>query len=158
RSLEELLAEGKILLEHTTFLINTGVSGKSYLVRKNAGLSDEDLGMTLLDRYSTDLPVLRELYGRIDDTKTLSELLREQPMPRTQWISLLYTLISRDLIVATDVAAAGKLQFPQPIPIESSLVESAMQTLTLSGTGIFTYPAFLYFLQQEHKRFRRGGQ
>ncbi len=157
RSLDELLAEGRILLEQTAFLINSGVSGKTYLVRKNAGLSDEDLKLTLLDRYSSDLPILMDLYKRIDDTRTLSELLREQPMPRTQWISLLHTLNSRDLVSFTDIAPESKLQFPQPIPIERSLVESAVQMLT-SETGLITYPAFLFFLQQEHKRFRRGGQ
>lgn len=54
-----------------------------------------------------------------------------------------------------DVAIA---EMPKEITIDKDVIRSVEMNLSRAETGIFTYPAFLYFLQQEQARFQRGGQ
>ncbi len=43
------------------------------------------------------------------------------------------------------------------VDAESMAMQGVLRALCRPETGLFTYPAFLYFVDQEYRRFRRGG-
>jgi hypothetical protein len=49
-------------------------------------------------------------------------------------------------------------EMPAEVTIDKDVIRSVEMNLSRAETGIFTFPAFLYFLQQEHARYQRGGQ
>ncbi len=49
-------------------------------------------------------------------------------------------------------------ELEQEAELDPDLMRSVEWSLKRAETGIFTYPALLYFLHQEHVRFQRGGQ
>jgi len=52
--------------------------------------------------------------------------------------------------------AGGPAKF-DPVEIDQGAIDSVLQILSRSETGILTQSAFMFFLQQEYYRFRRGG-
>jgi hypothetical protein len=157
KRLDSLLMEGVTLLDQWVFLLGMGICKQSYLTQKDATLTEEDFSLSLLDRAGGDLADLKAFYDRIDGQSTLEQLLGRQPMSKAGWVPLLYNLVSRDLVGAVTNLPGRRQSLPDPIAIDESVVDSITKLLSRSETGMVSYPALLYFLQQEHHRFRRGG-
>jgi hypothetical protein len=91
---------------------------------------------------------------------------------------LIHNLISLEATAAKErrereaaKAAADALERQEPVQyevpvaeiakevvIDTELIHTVEMTLSRAETGIFNYPAYLYFLQNEHARYQRGGQ
>jgi len=58
-----------------------------------------------------------------------------------------------------DAAAKSDLddEGPEAFDADSMAIQGVVRLLCRPETGLFTYPAFLYFVDQEYRRFRRGG-
>jgi GGDEF domain-containing protein len=158
RRLDSLLMEGITLLDQWVYLVASGIRKTSYLVRKQPDISDSDFSMSLLDRAGGELSDLKELYERIDGKSTLDQVLARHQMPKSQWVPMLYNLVSRDLVAAADSLPASGPKMPEAMVIEESVLDSVTKALSRSETGILSYPALLYLLTQEFYRFKRGGQ
>jgi hypothetical protein len=70
----------------------------------------------------------------------------------------MFNLLSCGLISATSTPPAGsKASLLPSIDIDRTAIQSVLKTLTRPETGIFTYPAFLYFLEQEYFKCQAAG-
>lgn len=158
KSLELLVKDGEALLEQWLFLSGVGVHPESALVRTRPDIPDEDFTLTLLDRAGCDLGNIKAFYERIDDWSTLAQVLAGHPLPRAEWVPILFYLVSRNLVTAVARSAAQRPNLPEPIQIDQSAIDGVLRSLSRSETGLMSYAALLYLLKQEYFRFKRGGQ
>lgn len=157
KRLETLLMEGITLLDQAVFLSGVGCGKTSYLLRREPDITEEDFNLSLLDRTGGDLMDMRAFYDRMDDQSTLEQVLGRQPMAKTQWVPILYNLVTRNLVSVAQTLPGKRQILPDALPIDQAVIENCTKLLSRSETGMLSYPAFLYFLTQEFQRFKRGG-
>ncbi len=154
KRLDAILMEGVTLLDQWKYLETAGLKQESCLVRKNAMMSEQELSARLEKGAPLPLEHQIEFYDMIDNRNTLSDLLRKRPMQTTQWVPLLFNLVSCGLVQITDQAPAqNRLARLKSIGVDENQFQSVIKTLTRSETGILNYYAFIYFLEQEYLRY-----
>ena len=68
---------------------------------------------------------------------------------------MVYHLVSNDVVrIANEAKQSSAIE---PHPIDATAIQSVMMTLRRAETGMFVYPAFLYFLELEYFRSYRSG-
>ncbi len=160
KRLDLLLMEGVALLDQSKYLKSAGVKMESYLMRRHKTIKESDFEQTVSRGAPIDLALQKQVYQSIDNTSTLFDILRRLPLARAQWTPVLFNLITCDLVAVTDRAPVVTIDKPAPLEalgIDRASIQAAVAALQRPETGLFTYPAFLYFLEQEHFRFQSFG-
>lgn len=154
RRLDSVLMEGVALLDQSKYLDTAGLKMESCLVKKNAMMSEEEFAARLEKGAPIALEPQLDFYELIDNRNTLFDLLRKRPMPKVEWVPILFNLVSCGLVQITDQApAANRIARLKSLGIDDNAVQSVVKTLTRSETGILSYHAFIYFLDQEYLRY-----
>jgi GGDEF domain-containing protein len=99
---------------------------------------------------------MRKFYRSLDGRKTMDEILRSMHFPRVQLINVLYHLVINDLVRISSAIVIEKAEEMHPRAIDSVAIQGVMMNLRRLETGMFIYPAFLYFLEQEYFRCHRS--
>lgn len=157
--IESLVIKGVQLVDKVSFLKNVGLIPDSVLQRKHAEVSSHDFdGMAARDN-TIDPALLKKFYAAIDDRTTVKAQIEKMRLSRSQWIPLVAVLLNMDLITFTNDFVPVKEEKASIAPkvIDKSKIHSVMMGLRRPETGMFTYPAFLYFLEQEYFRGYRSG-
>lgn len=153
KRVDNLLMEGITLLDQNKFLKDRGLKSQSYLARKHASLTEDEFKSALGRGAPLDLATQKKFYSSVDNGSTLLELLRRVPMIKNEWVPIMFNMISCDLLTISDEAPAGVAVAPvvsvPPFDIDRTAVQGVVRALTRQETGIFSYPAFLYFIEQE---------
>lgn len=158
KPLDQLLMEGVTTLDQYRSLQKSGLMMDSYLLRKFPWLTEEQFEKAVSGGLPVDLSVQKRLYKQIDHKSTLFDILRRKPLSRSQWVPILFNLLSCDLIVISDKPTrAAKRSTLEVVGIDQSAIHAALNQLTRPETGLLSYPLFLYFLDQEYARFERTG-
>lgn len=157
--LETLVVKGVQLGDHLNYLRHAGVAPESVLVKKRRDLTDFELSASIAGDAKIDSDALILFFNSIDDRSTIKQMTKRLNMPRSVWAPIVCHLVERDYVsFSNDLVAPttdrGNLQAKV---IDTSLIHSVMMSLRRAETGMFTYPAFLYFLEQEYFRAYRSG-
>lgn len=154
RRLDAMLMEGVTLLDQTKYLDSAGLKEESVLVKKNAMISEEEFKARLAKGAPLDLEQQLDFYELIDNKNTLFDLRRKRPMTRMQWVPILFNLVSCGLVQITDQAPQqSRLANLKSLGVDESSIQGVMKTLVRPETGILTYHAFIYFVDQEYLRY-----
>jgi len=155
RRLDAMLMEGVTLIDYNQYLTTkSGLKMESYLSRKFPDLEESDFELQLADALPINLQSQKEFYNKIDDATTLLDILRSKPMTKAQWLPILFNLVTSQLVVISNVQpASAKRANLESIGVDPLVIEHARQGMVRSETGIFNYPCFLYFLEQEYARY-----
>ena len=95
-----------------------------------------------------------DFYEEIDNRNTLFDLLRNHPMNKVDWVPILFNLVSCGLVQVTDQAPQqNRLAGLKSLGIDDAAIQGVVKNLLRPETGIFTYPAFIYLLDQEYLRY-----
>jgi GGDEF domain-containing protein len=151
-SLEHSIMDGLALLDKKKHLDSAGLTLESYLVKKQKKVADSELKVFLMKSADVDIAVQIEVYRKIGARCTLADLLRDRPMESALWIKILFNFLTCGLIdiKPPDATVRGLLDFMG----EAKASVQAVESLCLRPeTGIYTYPALLYFLQYEFFRY-----
>jgi len=160
KRLDSLLMEGVTLLDQVKYLSTSGLKPESYLLRKHKSLSEADFERLVSKGAPLDLNVQKQFYQAIDNKSTLMDILRRRPLNKTEWTPVMFNLMTCDLLTISDQPphVTRALSAPlQALGIDMAAIQGVAKSLQRSETGIFTYPAFLYFLEQEYFRFLSSG-
>lgn len=154
RRLDAMLMEGVTLLDQTKYLDSAGLKMESVLVKKNAMISEEEFKARLSKGAPLDLEQQLDFYEVIDNKNTLFDLLRKRPMTRMAWVPILFNLVSCGLVQITDQAPQqSRLANLKSMGIDESQIQGVLKGLVRPETGILTYHAFIYFVDQEYLRY-----
>jgi FOG: GGDEF domain len=155
--LDSLIIQGVQLLDKYNFLKNLGFRNDCILAKANENLTEVDLATMLSIGDPAHIEMQRRIYSAIDSTTPADELIKYLGLQRSRWIPALSHLFRCKLVtVRGDQHSKGKRALA-PKPVDSAAIQAVMMKLRRADTGMFNYPAFLYFLEQEYFRGHRAG-
>jgi GGDEF domain-containing protein len=156
---ESLIVMGVHLVDKVAFLKNVGLLPESVLIRKHEGLTQQDFENLASREQGIDPLLLKRFFQSLDDKTSMRGLIDKLRISRSQWVPVVNLLLNADLITFTNDFVAVKEEKPSIAPklIDKAKIHSVMMNLRRPETGMFTYPAFLYFLEQEYFRGYRSG-
>jgi hypothetical protein len=156
KRLEFLIMEGCTFQDQQKSLLKNGLTMDAVLVRKHASLSEKEFEDMVSKGAPVDMGMQKRLYVATDNKTSLFEILRSTPLQKVEWVPLLFNLLTCGLIefrkisLQTQTTSHSKLAL-----VDWTQVKSAEKLLTRGDTGLYTYPAFLYFVDKEFCRYDR---
>jgi GGDEF domain-containing protein len=154
RRFESLLIEGAALLDQQNFLTKKGLKLGSYLFRKYVNLTEQQFEAALAEAPPIDMTVQKRFYQQVDNKNTLAEILRRFPLQKTDYIPVLFNMVSSTLVELSDIPSlAGKQANLEEIGIDPALVTASFKAICRPESGILNFPLFLHFLELEYLRF-----
>lgn len=155
QALDTLMLKGVKIIDCANFLANAGIDADSLLDKKQTSLTKEEFD-TIVNSSQIDTTTLKKLYDRFNSTITLAEAARGLGLPRSKWAGLVAQLLRLDLIKKCEPKMANRTLMPKLI--KSEVVEGIANSLRNPDSGMYTYEAFLYFLEMEYlRRYRAEG-
>ncbi|MBI5172908.1 MAG: DUF4388 domain-containing protein [Candidatus Melainabacteria bacterium] len=154
RRTEELSGKAKSIIDLGTFLERAGIKLNTRLTRNHASLSEQEFEAAVSPLVPLDLEIQKRFYQLIDNKSALLEIIDKGKFNRCHWIPALYNLMSGSLVTAEEEMVehqntTGNLT----IGIDRSTVEQFAKSHIYSDTGIVTFVALLYFIEQEFYRY-----
>jgi diguanylate cyclase (GGDEF)-like protein len=156
QSIESLVEQSIQLSERTSYLTSVGIKSDSVLCPAMPGLTDAEFVQRAGNAAPIEMEELKRFYHSITGKETIEEALRAMQWPRVQMINVVYHLLRHGLVKISNGIMLQKASVLKPRPIEASAIQSVMMSLRKLETGMFSYPAFLYFLEQEYFRCHRS--
>lgn len=155
-TIETLVAQSTLLSDRTNRLKELGMLPTSTFLPMITMLSQGDFLARVQENCPTDPDTISRVYCSLDGTRTFEELCRFLHLSRIQLLHIIFHLYIKEVIkIANDVRPKSALTM-NPRVIDNSAIQSIMMSLRRAETGLFIYPAFLYFLEQEYFRAYRS--
>lgn len=153
RRLDSMIMEGITLLDQRKFLLGQGLKPEIYLFKKDTTMNAVEFQSRLSKGAPLELGPQKGFYDLIDNRSRLQDILQRRPMSRPEWIPILFNLVSCNLVGLADTPPnAGRAVGLAATDIDRSVIQQVMRNLVRGETGMFTYPAFLFFLEQEFSK------
>ena len=153
RRLDGMIMEGITLLDQNKFLTKQGLKPESFLIRVEAKISPEEFKNRVSRGAPLDLASQMSMYELCDGRLRLQDILQRRPMMKTEWIPLVFNLMSCGLINIVDVSPyATKAAGLAATEFDRGMVTGVVRSLTRADTGMYTFPALLYFLEREFSK------
>ncbi|MFN8553519.1 MAG: DUF4388 domain-containing protein [Candidatus Obscuribacterales bacterium] len=156
QSIDALLSQSRQLSERTHYLKEAGMLFSSTLLPKRTNITDLEFVQRAGHQAPLNVEFMNKFYRMLDGKQTIEEMIRAFQLSRIQIITLIYHLLTNDLIKISNPAVKSKQFAVQPRVIDGAAIQSVMMSLRRADTGMFIYPAFLYFLEQEYFRCYRS--
>ena len=154
KNLEALLFEQNALSNYSSYLKDRKLRDDTPLLRLSPDLSEPDFERLLAAAAPVDMQLQKQIYLSIDGKSTLSDILKRHPLPRSEWIPILFNLIACQLVAVIEIPKIPYLPISAAaIELNKHLLKIMREKVVASQTGLYTYPALLLFLEQELNRF-----
>jgi GGDEF domain-containing protein len=158
KRIEMLIMEGVTFLDQYKSLDSKGLSFDAVITRTHESITEQEFDAIISKGTGHDPAAQKRFYCEIDNETTLFEILRNQPMSKTEWVPLLFNLFSLGLVQFKAKQELAVAPTDQRSTVDWSQMRMAEKSLLRTDTGIYTFPAFLYFLDKEYWRCNRFGR
>jgi len=155
-NIASLVARSKKLSEHFEHLKSAGMLPGSSFAPRNELLSEHDFISKISENCPSDIETVSRVYRSLDGKRSFEELYRTLKISRIQLIHIIFHLLIKELIKIINDDNPHNLLTLTPRAIDHAAIDSIMVSLRRPDTGLFIYPAFLYFLEQEYFRSYRS--
>ncbi len=153
--MESILRSGLALLEQLNYLETNGLHMESCLIRKNSMISEEELRIRLTKTAPSNVDQHIDFYEIVDNHSSIFELLARRPLTKSEWIPLIFNLVSSGLVQISDqTSQQDRLANLKSFGVDENELQKVSKSFLRAETGILTYPAFIYFLDQEYMRYQ----
>jgi diguanylate cyclase (GGDEF)-like protein len=159
QSPDNLLLEGMLLRDKALYLFNTGLRPDSIILRKNDHMAEAEFArVSKANETGAELPfsimAQREYFSAVDDKSTAAQIAAKLRLSSNRWMPILCRMIKNGYLDvlnqdAEEVSPRLKL-------VDRRAIHSVMTSLRRVETGLYAYPVFLYFLEQEVIKARRS--
>lgn len=150
RRLDGMIMEGITLLDQQKFLDKQGLKQESFLLRKEARITPDEFKARVSRGAPIDLQPQMAMYELCDGRMRLHDILQRRPMMKVEWIPIIFNLVSCGLIAPADESPfASKASGLAATEFDKGMITGVLRSLTRADTGMYTYPALLYFLERE---------
>lgn len=156
QDIKSLLAQSEQFARHTKALKDRGMRVTSILAPRNANLSQQEFNERVSDNCPTDLQTIGDFYLSLNGEKTVEQLQRDMLLSRIQMIHMIHHLVVHGVVDISNETAKQETLSLAVKPIDAAAIQAVMMSLRRVDTGMFLYPAFLYFLEQEYFRSYRS--
>lgn len=152
RPIEVLQEDSKKLTSTIHELKGLGMQPTSTLIAtgENLPLNDQSYGPPISPE------VLEKMHECLDGNHSVGDLAQEFEISRVKLIHWIHhlTRVLNAVQISNEAPQKSSLVL-KPKSIDSQGIQQVMMSLRHSDTGMFIYPAFLYFLEQEYFRSYR---
>lgn len=155
-SIESLVDQSRLLTERISYLKEAGMLPTSTLMPITTLVSQGDFVGRVQDNCPTDIDTISRVYCSLDGKRTFEELCRFLHLSRIQMVNIIFQLMIKELIKVVNAERPKSALNFSPKTIDNAAIQSIMMSLRNAETGLFIYPAFLYFLEQEYFRSYRS--
>ena len=152
KPLQMYLLEGAALRDHHSQLFDRGITDDAVFVRAHKNLEYAAFKSKLMEGIPASIPVQKHFYQLSDGQLTLGELLRKQPLKKSDWVPALYNLLQCGLLQLKDNQSSDESLNWTPELIEKNL-ELAKAAMFDAQTGLIPYPIFLSHMDEEFARY-----
>lgn len=153
--LDTLMLKGVKIIDCANFLAAAGIDADTLLDKKQTSLSKQQFD-EVVTSSKLDTTLLKKLYDRFNAANTVAEAARGLGLPRSKWAGLVAQLLKLDLIKKCEPKMANRTLIPKMI--DNDAIETITNYLKNSESGMYSYEAFLYFLEHEYlRRYRTEG-
>jgi GGDEF domain-containing protein len=156
-NLDSLMIQGAQLFDKHSFLKNSGFKTDCVLLKTQHNLDDAALKKILAPAIPVAFAPQRKFFDMIDDKMTADELIAKMELKKSAWVPIICNMLSTGLAAFTKGTKKGNLPPLEPKAVDSAAIQSVIMSLRRGDTGMFNFPAFLYFLEQEYFRGHRSG-
>ena len=156
QSPESLLTRATQFSDRMSYLIDAGMKPSSVLFSRFIHLSEMEFVERVSSSKPTDIATLKKFYQSLGGWKTIDELGRLLQLSPNQLMNAIYFLLISDLISISNSGVTPEAFAMEPKEIDVDAIRNVMMCLRCADSGMFIYPAFLYFLEQEYLRSYRA--
>jgi hypothetical protein len=155
RRVDAILMESITLLDQSKYLLDSGLKMDCYLDKKDANLTEALFEEAVGKGAPCDVNFQKQFYLMLDGNSTLFDILRDRPMAKKDWVPVLFNMLRFNLVALSDKPRIrDKASLLQSTALDRNAIDSISRSLKRPDTGIMSYPAFQYFLEQEFMRFK----
>jgi diguanylate cyclase (GGDEF)-like protein len=155
-SIESLLEQSQQLTNKIAYLKDVGMLPSSTVMPTNTMISQADFLARAQDNSPADIDTVSRVYCSLDGKRTFEELCRFLHLSRIQLVNIIFHLTIKELVKIVNPKRSKSALAFSPKAIDNGAIQSIMMSLRRADTGLFIYPAFLYFLEQEYFRSYRS--
>lgn len=153
-----LLLRGAQYADDVAFLEARQVTDQSSFKRTSDTITEPQFEAALSTGAPLDIGPQKQIYRYADGRKTALELTHRLNIPKLDWVTMICNLIRCGLLEVVNQAPLKKSGIElTEIPIDTNALQNLKKGLINADSGLYTYPALLFFLQQEMLRSERFG-
>jgi GGDEF domain-containing protein len=154
KGIEGLLLAHAALINYSNYLKEHRLRDDSPLIRLCPDLSEPDFESLLAAAAPVDIQLQKRIYLAIDGKSTLSDILRLYPLPRSQWVPIIFNLVCCQLVAIIDVPKHPHVPISTAdMELNRHLLTTVRKRIIVNQTGLYAYPTLLLFLEQELNRY-----
>ncbi len=155
-SIESLVKQSKELTERTNHLKQAGMSASSILLAFDPEIQEAEFVERVSKNPPCEIAAIARVFCSLDGKLSVEEMRRSLQISRIQLVHIIYHLLENNLIKIFNDNRPRTTLVLEPRVIDNAAIQSVMMSLRRAETGLFIYPAFLYFLEQEYFRSYRS--
>lgn len=149
-----LMLEAATLTDFSVFLDKAGLTGESILARTVSALSEAEFEEKLARAVPIEMIKQKKFYQIVDNKTSLSELIERYKYNRSTWLPLVYNMVSSGILtILKPTAPKSKATTASDLELNRSTIDSFARSHIYSDSGVISYVAFLYFIEQEFYRY-----
>lgn len=158
KPLDSLIITGAQIFDKHNFLKTSGFKVEAVMLKAIRILDEGELRKLLAPAIPVDFVAQRRFYDAIDDQMTAQEIITKLGYPRSLWVPIVCNMLTCGLAgFSKNTKKGSSLPVLEPKVVDSAAIQSVIMQLRRADTGMFNFPAFLYFLEQEYFRGHRSG-
>lgn len=157
KRLDFLIMEGCKFVDQFKSLSGKGFNFDAIIVRCHQKLTEKEFEELLKKGIGLDVNQQKQFYVSIDNHSSLFEILRNHKLSKIEWVPILFNLVNCGLIkfLSQQQHDTLTLKPEKPSSVDWSQMRLAEKALLRPDSGLYTFPAFLYFLDKEFCRYSR---
>jgi hypothetical protein len=149
-----LMLEAATLTDFSVFLDKAGLTGESILARTVSALSEAEFEDKLARAVPIEMIKQKKFYQIVDNKTSLSELIKRYKYNRSTWLPLVYNMVSSGILtILKPTTSKSKATTASDLELNRSTIDSFARSHIYSDSGVISYVAFLYFIEQEFYRY-----
>lgn len=153
KPLQMYLLEGAALRDHHAQLVDRGITDDAVFARVHKNLEYAAFKAILMDGIPASMPIQKHFYQLSDGKLTLGEMLRKQPLKKSDWVPALYNLLHCGLLEVKDSQNNDDaLNFS--VEAIASALELGRTKMVDGQTGLIPYPLLLVSIDEEFARYQ----
>ncbi len=151
--LHNLVSEASSIRDDLSHLERAGLKERSIIIKKQDNLGENELRLLLGKHSDADVNEQIELYKCLPKKFTAADIFKDGPISKVTWVPIIYRFFANGLIEIKPPLATNEsaLDFMEE---GKKAVQALKASFIRQESGIFSYPALLYFLQYEYLRFQ----
>ncbi len=148
-----LLLEAATLTDFSTFLEKAGLTSESILARSISALSEAEFEDKLTRAVPIEMIKQKKFYQQVDNKTSLIELIERYKYGRSAWLPLVYNMVSSGILTILKPTAGSRTTAVSILEQNRTTIDSFARSHIYSDSGVISYVAFLYFIEQEFYRY-----